>query len=250
MARSGGDEILGMEYFAHHWAAYRTIVEHDLMDHRAITSAVAMAIEGWLADRQRNPSGALPPTMVDLGCGDLALLPPLLRRLPLGSFTAIDMTPGVLPLAQAALGPVPYPTHWEAGDLLQWASPSAKEGPSVDILHSAFALHHLSDADKALFLESTRRRLHADGIFLWADVFRNGGESLEAYLARMTRRVRQDWGALTPSQMEQTLDHINSLDQPADRSAIVQVAESAEWRWQWLWQGQSQCEALALLRPC
>ena len=48
-----------------------------------------------------------PPRMVDLGCGDLALLAPLLRRLPLGSYTGLDLTAQVLPLAQQGLGDVP-----------------------------------------------------------------------------------------------------------------------------------------------
>lgn len=88
--------------------------------------------------------------MVDLGCGDLALQAPLLRRLPLGSYTGLDLTPGVLPKAWAALGAVPYPTHWREGDLLSWASNGAEDGPAIDILHSSFAIHHLSDAEKAL----------------------------------------------------------------------------------------------------
>jgi hypothetical protein len=46
------------------------------------------------------------------------VLAPLLRRLPLGSYTGIDLTPAVLPLAEAALGPVPYATHWQPGESL------------------------------------------------------------------------------------------------------------------------------------
>jgi trans-aconitate methyltransferase len=43
--------------------------------------------------------------MVDLGCDDLALLAPLLRHLPLASYTGLDMDPPVLQLARKALGP-------------------------------------------------------------------------------------------------------------------------------------------------
>ena len=49
--------------------------------------------------------------MVDFGCGDLALLAPILRCLQLVEYTGLDLTAVVLPLAQQVLGPVPYTTH-------------------------------------------------------------------------------------------------------------------------------------------
>ena len=65
------------------WSSYRAIVEHDLMEHRAVASATAAAIDNWLAAR---PADAGAPHLVDLGCGDLALLAPLLQRLPLATW--------------------------------------------------------------------------------------------------------------------------------------------------------------------
>jgi trans-aconitate methyltransferase len=50
------------------------------------------------------PAGAPPPAWLDLGCGDLALLAPLLPRLPLGHHTGLDLAEAVLPLAQRTLG--------------------------------------------------------------------------------------------------------------------------------------------------
>lgn len=240
---------VGMEFFEQQWASYRAIVDHDLMEHRALTRATAAAIDAWLDRRPWEHPGASPPTMVDLGCGDLALLAPWLRRLPLASYRGLDLTAEVLPRAQAALGPVPYPHSWQQGDLLTWASQREEECESVDILHSAFAIHHLSDADKALFLRGARQRLSPKGLFLWADVFRLDGESRGSYLERTSRRVHDEWQALTPCQQEQTLRHIRDMDQPAERQTIAQEAEAAGWRWQWLWQGRSGSEALALLQP-
>ena len=184
--------------------------------------------------------------MADLGCGDLALLAPLLQRLPLGTYTGLDLTPEVLPLAQAALGPVPYPTHWKQGDLLAWVR---SEGPRVDLLHSAFAIHHLSDAEKRAFLQAARRRLAPGGLVLWADVFREPGEGLRTYRQRYCARIRQGWDALTPEQQSQVIDHLSSFDHPAERGSIESVARVEGWLWQWSWQGQHRAEALAVLTP-
>lgn len=232
-----------MEFFDRQWSSYRAIVEQDLMEHAALAAATAAGLDAWLAARA---SGAAAPTLVDLGCGDLALLAPLLRRLPLAHYTGLDLAPAVLPLAERALGPVPYPTSWQQGDLLAWAEQN--EGPSTDLLHSSFAVHHLDDGQKRRFLSGARRRIRPGGLFLWADGFRLPQESLATYLERYIGRIRR-WTPLSLEQQEQVIQHLRGFDQPADRQEIVAVAESCGWSWRWLWQGQHGAEALALLSP-
>ncbi len=234
-----------MDFFDRQWSTYRAVVDHDLMQHRALTAALGEALEAWLAAR---PAGSAPPRMVDLGCGDLAVMAPLLRRLPLGSYLGVDLSAPVLPRAAAALGPVPYPCQWLDQDLLAWAE--AEPGPEpVDLLHSAFAIHHLSDDDKARFLRLCRRHLAPNGLFLWADVFRPPGEDRPAYVARYVDRIRRDWAVLAPEQQQPVIDHLSQFDFPPDRDAIRRTAEACGWTWQWLWQGDHRAEALAALTP-
>jgi predicted TPR repeat methyltransferase len=229
--------------FERQWATYRDVVDHDLMEHRALGEATAAVIGAWLAQR---PAAASAPRLVDLGCGDLAPLAPLLRRLPLGSYTGVDLTAAVLGVARATLGPVPFPSHWEEADLLHWIQ---REGEPIDLLHAAFSIHHLSDPEKAACLQAARRRISPDGLFLWADVFREPGEQLEPYRQRYAARVREGWQPLSGEQREQVITHLCGFDRPADRTAIQAVAEAAGWRWRWAWQGRHRAEALAVLTP-
>ncbi|MFZ9850865.1 MAG: class I SAM-dependent methyltransferase [Vulcanococcus sp.] len=233
-----------MELFDRQWTSYRLVVDHNLMEHQQVAGATAAAIEAWLAQR---PAAAPPPAMADLGCGDLALLAPHLRPLPLGHYTGLDLSAAVLPLAQRALGEVPYPCQWLEGDLLAWATDAAS--PVIDLLHSAFAIHHLSDSQKATFLQAARRRISPNGLFLWVDVFRQPGESRAAYLERYCQRIVGGWGVLSDAQREHVLDHVTRLDQPADREAIQATAEQAGWHWRWGWNGRHGAEAMAVLTP-
>lgn len=228
--------------FERQWTTYRTVVSHDLMEHRALAGATAAALDRWLAAR---PAPAPSPALVDLGCGDLAQLAPLLRRLPLASYTGVDLAAAVLPLAEKALGAVAYPCRWQEGDLLSWIQ---EQGPPIDILHSAFAVHHLNDDAKATFLQAARRRIAGDGLLLLADVFREPGEALAAYLERYCQRMR-GWQVLNPEQQVQVIEHVSQYDQPADREAIAAAARAAGWHWQWVWQGSHRAEALAVLTP-
>ena len=238
-----------MDLFERQWSSYRAIVDHNLMEHREVAAATAAVLEDWLKQR---PEDAPPPRMVDLGCGDLALLAPLLRRLPLASYTGLDLAPPVLQLARKALGPVSYPTQWLEGDLLAWAigdQAVPAEAQSVDILHSAYAIHHLSDDQKATFLAAVRQRLSPGGLFVWGDVFREPGESQQAHAQRYIQRVETNWHPLTPDQRRHVSDHLSRFDIPADRAAIQSVAEATGWSWRWAWNGTHRSEAVAVLTP-
>jgi SAM-dependent methyltransferase len=236
-----------MDFFAQQWGSYRAVVEHDLMEHQAVAAATAAALESWLAERE---AGALAPRMVDLGCGDLALLAPLLRRLPLGAYTGLDLTAQVLPLAQQALGDVPYPCQWIEGDLLRWATEATDSGDGpIEILHSAFAIHHLSDSEKQRLLESLRTRITPGGLFIWVDVFRDCGESRDAYVQRYLQRIAAGWPQLSPEQRDHVSQHLAAYDNPAERSTIETAAEAAGWHWRWAWTGAHRAEAMAVLTP-
>ncbi|MEB3263318.1 MAG: class I SAM-dependent methyltransferase [Synechococcus sp.] len=238
-----------LDLFRQQWATYRTVVDHDLMEHAALSRATAAELQRWLA--ARGP-GAPAPELVDLGCGDLGQLAPLLRQLPLGGYTGLDLTASVLPLAAARLEPVPYPTHWLCGDLLGWALgdlPADSNPAPVALIHTSYAVHHLSEADKLRWLEGCRRRIAPGGLLLWADVFRPPGEELEAYRQRYSTRIREGWPQLSALQREQVIEHLSGNDLPADGAAIAEAAAAAGWRWRWVWQGEHRAEALAALEP-
>lgn len=248
-----------MDFFERQWSSYRAIVEHNLMEHRSVAACTGDILENWLA-RRAKPASA--PSMMDLGCGDLGLLAPLLRRLPLGEYTGLDLAAVVLPLAQRALGPVPYPTRWREGDLMQWAledhEPAHRDTPTTqhtpvhpkpDILHSAFAIHHLDNDQKLEFLKGARQRINTGGIFIWVDVFREPGESLSEYANRYTARISNEWLALNAEQRNHVETHLRQFDIPADREMIEAAAIDAGWHWEWVWRGRHQAEALAVLTP-
>jgi predicted TPR repeat methyltransferase len=246
-----------MDLFNRQWSTYRQIVDHDLMEHRALSAVLGNALTSYLQQRQAkagaeaeaegingNPNLA----MVDLGCGDLALLAPLLRQLPLSSYLGLDLSPQVLPLARQALGPVAYSCQFQQQNLVNWAQTHQGE-PPVQLLHSSYALHHLSDEAKGDFLRQARQKISSDGLFLWADVFRQPGESLANYLLRYSQRINSSWQVIETSHRDAVIHHITNFDLPADREQIVTIASACGWRWQWLWQGSHQAEALAALTP-
>nr|WP_115016362.1 class I SAM-dependent methyltransferase [Synechococcus sp. UW140] len=232
-----------MSLFEQQWQTYRTVLEHDSMEHRAIADATASVLRSWFEQGGEQARSAV---LVDLGCGDLAHLAPLFRSLPLRSYTGLDLAASVLLLAERQMGQVRFPCHWIRGDLLDWAKEQV-DGP-VDLIHSAFAIHHLSDSDKVRFLEGARRRIADDGLLVWTDVFQEEHESRARYLERYVSRV-QHWPGLSSRQRDAVVEHMYQCDWPARRGWIESVASDSGWMLTWSWLGQHQAEALALLRP-
>jgi 2-polyprenyl-3-methyl-5-hydroxy-6-metoxy-1,4-benzoquinol methylase len=232
-----------VELFSERWSTYRRVVDNDLMEHAALQAALEQALQGFVAGR------AGPMTMADLGCGDLGLLGELLWKLPLARFVGVDLSQPALQIAAGRLQGAPFACEWRQEDLLDWALRGVGGEPRVDVLYSAFAIHHLDDGQKAAFLHAARAHLSPGGLFLWADVFREPGESREDYLARFLARVDAHWSALGAEEREHMKSHVSEFDFPVDRAAVGGLASRAGWHCEWLWRGQHQAEALALLRP-
>jgi ubiquinone/menaquinone biosynthesis C-methylase UbiE len=235
-----------MDFFENQWSTYKTIVQHDFMHHRALLGAVEQVLKHYF---EGAPAGHR-PHFVDLGCGDADPLAAVLRHLPLGSLLGLDQASSVLPLAAKALGEVPYPCDWIQGELLEWATAATPQTHPVDILYSSFAIHHLDGESQEAFLAGVRKKINPKGIFLWADIFREPGESIDDFRLRYTQRMTDHWGgALQPQQLAHACFHVSHYDLPADRATIGSTARNQGWNLAWIWAGPDQAEALAVLTP-
>ena len=64
--------------FEQQWQTYCTVLEHDAMEHRALP--VPQRVH-CIHDGQR-PGHKPPPTLIDLGCGDLARMADVFEPAP------------------------------------------------------------------------------------------------------------------------------------------------------------------------
>ena len=233
-----------LELFRRSWQSYRLVLEHDLMEHRSLTAALEpqlrAACQRW---RQQRPDQPL--ELIDLGCGDLALLPEIYRNLPLARFLGLDASPPVLPLARQALEPAPFACEWLCDDLSRWLlNPSS---PQLAIVVSCFALHHLDQAGKQTALEGLRQRLRPGGVVLLADMVRHDGDSHDEHMRRNLGRVRR-WGEVIGAEASQAIhDHVACCDHPADLGELMAQARAAGWHPTLLWSDNDRLEALLRL---
>ncbi|MFO0016564.1 MAG: class I SAM-dependent methyltransferase [Synechococcaceae cyanobacterium] len=235
-----------LELFRRSWQSYRLVLDHDLMEHRSLSAALAPQLRE-ACERLRQQQPQQPLDLIDLGCGDLGLLAEVYRGLPLDRFVGLDASPPVLPLAQQALGAVPFSCEWHCDDLSRWLlDPSS---PQLAIVVSCFALHHLDQAGKRRALEALRQRLRPGGVVLLADTVRHDGDSHDEHMRRNLGRVRR-WAAVMGAEASQAIhDHVAFCDRPADLGELIAQAREAGWRPTLLWSDNDQLEGLLRLDP-
>ncbi len=235
-----------LELFRRSWQSYRRVLDHDLMEHRSLTAALAPELRA-ACDRLRQQRPHQPLDLIDLGCGDLALLPDVYRSLPLNRFVGLDASAPVLPLARQALEPAPFACDWLCDDLSRWLLDPLS--PQLAIVVSCFALHHLDPAGKRAVLQAMRQRLRPGGVVLLADMVRHDGDSHAEHMRRNLARVGR-WAALIGTEASQAIyDHVASSDLPAALDDLLAEARACGWQPTLLWSDNDRLEALLRLEP-
>lgn len=259
-----------LDLFRQSWLTYREVVKQDYMEHSSMTASLEKVLNGYVSTISN-------VAIADIGCGDLALLASMYRKLPtLKAFTGVDLSQPALELAKRELSILSDTAHldWIEQDLLSWSrneqptrqldsADIAPDGSSVttplpdgmntakfDVVICAFSVHHLHDEGKQEFLNNVfQHRLKENGIILMADIFRTAGETREAYMDRFSTHIEREWKLLTQEQKTSILNHVLSNDFPAPLDTFISTtAANAGATAEVLWSDSANFEKLLLIR--
>lgn len=198
------------------WRVYEKLLIHDYMDHRAFFGRLGDEIAARF-DR--------PVTLLDLGCGDLGPMLPLLRSTPVARFVGIDEAESALAIAGERLRGFGFTrelVHSDLRDALRHL-----EGP-FDVVVASFTLHHLAEpAEKQATFAACRRLLGEDGFIAMIDVFSDAGEAREHYLERWIAHADQRYVELRPDEKGKLFDHVRARDFPVSLDRCRSLARDA-----------------------
>jgi len=201
--------------FVNAWETYRKIVTGNHMFHNEIGAE--------LHDLLRRTFAGRPFSMLDLGCGDAATIVPMLTGLVLSRYKGVDLSEPALALAAGNLAGLSCPVDLERADISAALATDAR----YDVIHTSFALHHLTTDRKANFFRLAAQSLTVNGILLLVDVVREEEESLDIYHERYCDRLRAGWTDLDATEREILCDHIVVNDLPEPYSTLRAQAEAA-----------------------
>lgn len=198
------------------WQVYEKLVIHDYMDHRAFFNRLQAEI---LARFKR------PVSILDLGCGDLTPILPMLANVPLQRYVGIDESDVALALASRRLGEISVPGHLLNGDLL---TVMTEINESFDIILASYSLHHLAEPMvKLRTLKAVRQLLTPDGFFALIDVFSAESEPRERYLERWIKHADTRYIALQDDEKKILFEHVHSRDYPVSQSVFEALGKQA-----------------------
>jgi len=198
------------------WQVYEKLVTHDYMDHRAFFNRLQTEI----VERFEHPVAIL-----DLGCGDLTPILPMLATVPLRKYVGIDESDAALALASRRLQALCAPGRLIKGDLL--ASLAEMEGV-FDIILASFSLHHFVDPeDKGRTLAAARQHLSPEGFFALIDVFSAEAEPRDQYLERWITHAKNRYVELQADEKELLFNHVRARDFPVSQATFQALGRQA-----------------------
>jgi SAM-dependent methyltransferase len=190
--------------FRESWNVYQKLIAENYMKHKEFGETLSAVLNQF----KHNPSFDI----LDLGCGDARLMAGQLQSFDHFHYKGFDLSETALAYARQNTSPLKGKANLVNGPMEELID---YETTLFDIIHSSFAIHHLSEEKKQALIMSCAEKLKDDGVFIIADVFRKDNQSRENYMEEYLDVVNTRWTALNESDREIIVNHISRYDFPS-----------------------------------
>ena len=210
------------DLFNRHWTIYQKVLSSNAMFHREFATFAREAFE------EKAKAGLL--DILDLGCGDAGHILSVLKGIPIHAYTGYDLSAPALDIAQSQLASVVPTVHLKQGpmeDLIR------QESSTFDIIYSGYAVHHLSDEGKQDLLRHVHGLLKPGGLFFLVDVFRQEGQTRDAYIESISGWISGTWTFLDQGQQALIFEHLRGFDHPASRNDFTDWGKGTGFTVSW-----------------
>lgn len=206
---TGSDEV---KRFFRQWNVYQKVIAHNYMLHQEVASFLSTALAG-LGNRGLR--------ILDLGCGDAAMIAGLGPALSIESYRGVDLSGPALDFARKNLESLDCDKRFVENNFLNEIMSLSGE---YDVIIAGYSLHHLSQDEKILFFQRAHALLGEGGRVVIYDLVRRNDESRSQYLDRLCRYYGENWHQITAEELEAIFDHIKNSDYPEQEGFFEKMA--------------------------
>lgn len=201
--------------FQAQWSIYQKLVDSNVLSH----VDVGRILHDVLTERFAEPFSFL-----DIACGDASLTKAALVGTRVRHYHGIDLAGPAIELAARNLADQPYEVDLDHRDFV---AAMAERDEHADAIWCGLSLHHLAANDKLRVIRGIRDAAGADGVFLLYEPTLESGEDRGSYLDRTWRIIPDRWTSLSPKELEQIWQHIQSSDLPETADTWLDMGREA-----------------------
>jgi len=204
-------------YFNANWKKYQSAITSNTLYHQEMGEALNRFIKSNVT---------YPFAMADVGCGDCSAIVPILADKKITSYIGIDAAPDVLKIAAENMDAIQYKKEFICDDMI---NAIAGIPPSMDIIYTSYAVHHLSFKEKFDFIQNAQNKLKNGGYLIMIDGVLDDNQTRDEWLEELANRMKLTQ-ELTQDELELRMQHPRADDHPEAIKTFEEFAQTQKWK--------------------
>lgn len=206
-------------YFDKQWTEYKNIVTSNVLFHIELRFYLLKIIEEYYKNTRKNI------TLIDFGCGDSSNIIPVLKQGKIQKYIGVDNTKLSINLSTKNLQEVECETEIYLDKMDDFIF-KIKDN-SIDIIFSSFALHHIKQESKEIFIKECQKKLKKEGILFIADPLLNDNTCQNDFIIEFETRMIEH--SLNTSEINEMINHCNQYDYHENISYYQKLNLKLKW---------------------
>jgi ubiquinone/menaquinone biosynthesis C-methylase UbiE len=212
------NNISASQYFNENWKKYQQTIQSNTLYHKEMTATLNTFLNDHFSSK--------PFSFVDVGCGDSSTIISVLTNQSIQHYIGIDAAEDVLKLAADNLKSIKAKKEFICDNMVNAIS---QLPPSIDVIYTSYAIHHLSHQQKVDFIQTCQDKLSKNGFLIMIDGILKPNQTRDQWLTALETRMHTTQH-LSPEELTFRMQHPRKDDHPESIATFKTIATQQHWK--------------------